>query len=102
MPNTIQETGTYFEIIASEYLNVSLQSSQEITVVLESVPKTISLILEASLGASSTELTVMGLESNTTYYKYGDSYKNEETILVNAKGSYTWIQNITKTHHIWL
>lgn len=100
LPGRTQGTGTYFEIKDSQYLNVTLSSTEEIKVILESVPKMISLSLEPSLTASSTRLTLSGLESNKTYYKFKDSYQNWvsfETI----DGTYTWDIDLTQSHHIW-
>ncbi len=97
----IEETGTHFEITDSEYLNVSLQSTEEITVLLESIPKTISLHIEASTSTNSSALTIKGLESNKTYYKYTDSYRNEEIITTDAEGKHTFSQELTLSHHIW-
>ena len=39
MPGRVEGTGTHFEITDSEYLNVTLESSEEIGLTLESVPQ---------------------------------------------------------------
>ncbi len=101
IPGRIQDTGTLFEITDSEYLNVSLESSEEITALLESAPKTISLIIESSESADSTDLTISNLETKKTYYKYEDSYKNEVEFVASKKGKYTWTQDLTESHHVW-
>jgi len=102
LPSGIAEgTGTHFEITNSEYLNVSLQSSEEITIRLESVPKTISLQIEASSVFTSTTLTLSGLEPGKTYYKYQDSYKNETQFTTSETGTYVFDQDLTKNHFIW-
>lgn len=100
MPGRVEGTGTYFEIQDSEYLNVFLQSTEEITILLESIPKTISLHIEASTSTNSTNLTIGGLEPNTTYYKFQDSYKNEAVFVSNGQGSYLWTQDLTQFHHL--
>jgi len=100
MPGRIEGTGTYFEITNSEYLNVSLQSTEEITVLLESIPKTISLNIEASTSSNFTNLTIGNLEPNTTYSKFEDSYKNEAVFVSNGQGSYSWTQDLTRFHHL--
>ncbi|OHA67752.1 MAG: hypothetical protein A3D59_03325 [Candidatus Wildermuthbacteria bacterium RIFCSPHIGHO2_02_FULL_47_17] len=65
------------------------------------MPKTISLITEASSVASSAELTILGLEPNAVYYKYEDSYKNEIVVLAAENGNHSWTQDTTQAHHIW-
>ncbi len=102
VPGRTEGTGTYFEIKNSEYLNISLQSIKEITILLESVFKTISLNIEASTLNSSTILTIEGLEPNKTYHKYEDSYKNEAVFVSDGSGSYSWTQDLTESHHIWI
>lgn len=98
----IEETGTYFEIKDSEHLNITLKSTAEIKVVLESIPRMISLIVEpTSKEINSTLLTIEGLEPNKIYYQYQDSYKNEIAFISNENGSYSWIQDLTQPHHIW-
>lgn len=102
IPGRMEGAGTYFEIKDSEYLNISLQSTEEITILLESVLKTISLHIEASTSTNSTTLTIGGLESNKTYYKFEDSYKNKAVFVSDNQGSYTWTQGLILPHHIWL
>lgn len=102
MPGRIEGTGNYFEIKDSQYLNIVLKSSEEIKVVLESIPRTISINIEASQIAISTNLTFENLEPNKTYFKYQDSYKNEAVFVSDENGSYSGTQDLTQSHHIWL
>ena len=97
----IEGTGTYFEIKNSEYLNITLKSTEEIKVALESIPRMISLNIEASSTTNSTILTLEGLEPNKAYYKYQDSYKNEIVFSADENGSYSWTQELSQSHHIW-
>jgi len=101
LPGVVEGTGTYFEITDSEYLDISLQSTEEITVRIESTPKTISLNLEASSVSGSTTLTLGDLEPSVLYSKFEDSYKNKVEFTANESGSYTWTQDLTKPHHVW-
>ena len=102
IPGRVEGTGTYFEIKDDEYLNIVLKSTEEITILLESVFKTISLNVKASISNSSTMLTIEGLEPNKTYHKYEDSYKNEAVFVSEESGSYSWTQDLTKSHHVWM
>ncbi|MFQ6056087.1 MAG: hypothetical protein ACE5J3_08920, partial [Methanosarcinales archaeon] len=101
IPGRIEETGTYFEIKDSEYLNVSLKSTEEINIILESIPRMISLNIESSSSAPFAKLTIEGLASSTTYYQYEDSYKNEAVFISSENGVYSWTQDLTQPHHIW-
>jgi len=100
IPGRIQGKGTYFEIKDSKYLNVSLFSEKEIEVSLESIPRMVSLILSSSTDTTTT-LTLKGFQPNKKYYKYEDSYKNGIEILTDETGSYTWLQDLSKPHHVW-
>ena len=102
-PGAAEATGTYFEIKDSQYLNVSLTSSAEVKVFLESIPRMISLNIEAvSAETASTTLTLEGLEPNKTYFKYQDSYQSGAVLISNETGIITWEQDLTQPHHIWL
>jgi len=97
----IEGIGTFFEIKDSQYLNISLKSTEEIKVVLESIPRMISINLESSSTSSSTIFTLEGLKPNKTYYRYQDSYKNGAVFVLDEIGSYSWTQDLSQAHHIW-
>lgn len=98
----VEKVGSYFEIKDSKYLNVILKSDEKIEVFLESVPKMISLNIKAVDNATSTILTIENLNSNKTYYKYGGSYRNEVVFVSDVNGNYSWKQDLTKPHHVWI
>jgi parallel beta-helix repeat protein len=95
----VEGNGTYFEISNSSYLNITLLSSENIYVILQSYPKTISYTIEGNCSANSTNITLMGFESNITYYQYqdGDLVGN---FTPDESGSYFYTQDITDSHHI--
>lgn len=94
--------GIYFEIKESEYLNVVLKSTQEIKARIESIPKLISLNIEASNDdIIPAILTIENLKPDTTYYKYQNSYKDKTVFVSDENGSYVWTQEINEPHHIW-
>lgn len=101
LPGRVEEIGTDFKIQGSEYLDVSLESTQEIKIILESIPRMISLDISSSTDSTTANLTLSALEPNKTYYKYQDSYKNEAVFVSDENGSYTWSQDLTQPHHIW-
>jgi parallel beta-helix repeat protein len=98
-------TGTFFEVVNSDYLNITLASSTEITIFLSSVPQMISMNISrpATVPAPyEATLTITGLLPLTVYYKYDDSYHNLDSILTDANGNYTWIQDLNEAHHVWI
>ena len=68
MPGTVEGTGTYFQVTDSEYLNVTLTSSEPVHLVLESVPEMVVMHIEAAEGASAAQITLGGFPPSTTYY----------------------------------
>jgi parallel beta-helix repeat protein len=101
IPGRIEGRGTHFEIKDSDYLNIILESEKEIEVVLESIPRMISLNIASSTEATTT-LTIRGLDPNKKYFKYEDTHKNETEFFSDERGNYFWIQDLTKPHYIWI
>ena len=102
MPGTIEGTGTYFEVTDSNYLNITLSSSEPVNLTLESVPQMVVMDIEAAEGAASTQITLTGFEPSTTYYKYEDDYHNEVAFTTDSSGSYTYAQDLTIPHHVFV
>lgn len=102
MPGTIEGTGTYFEVTDSEYLDIAMASSQPVHVRLESVPQMVVMHIEAAEGASSTLITLTGLAPATTYYKYQDDYHNEGAFTTDAGGNYSFSQDLTTPHLVFI
>ena len=102
MPGQVEGTGTYFEIADSEYLNVAVESSEVIHLRLESIPETIVMNITSANDATSTQLTLMGFEPSTTYYKYEDSYHNGSAIEMDAEGMYVYDQDLSEPHLIFI
>lgn len=97
-----ERVGNYFEIENSQYLNITLRSTEEIKIFLESIPKVISLNIKATKNdINYTELILGGLEPGKNYYKYQDSYKNKVVFISDDQGSYAWTQDLADPHHIW-
>jgi len=97
-----EREGNFCEITNSDYLKVTLESEEKIKIVFESIPKIITLdIATSSEAVSSTILKINGLEPNKTYFRYQDSFKNGVVFVSNENGSYSWYQDLTKSHHVW-
>jgi parallel beta-helix repeat protein len=102
MPGQIQGQGTSFEIKDSQYLNISLQSNEEIKVVLQSLPNMISIILEPVSSSSSSQMTVSGLAPLTNYYFYQDNLHNLIEFTSDEYGVYSYIQDISQPHIVFI
>ncbi|UCE18252.1 MAG: right-handed parallel beta-helix repeat-containing protein [Gemmatimonadota bacterium] len=102
MPGRVEGTGTHFEITDSEYLNITLESSEEIGLALESVPRMVTMFFDSSTSATSTTITLSGFTPATTYYKYEDNYHNLEEMTTDGNGSYTYIQDISAPHPVFI
>jgi parallel beta-helix repeat protein len=97
----VEGEGTDFELTNSPYLNVALTSSENVYIYLESLPRIVSLNIEAVDTATSTELTYSGFEPSTTYYRYQESYL-QETFTTDDTGSFIFTQDITTPHHVFI
>lgn len=102
IPGQTRGSGTYFEINHSDYLNVTLNSSEYINVRIRSVPEMITISLLESTATSSSSITLGGLLPGTTYYKYEDDYHNVLEFTTGAGGSYSYVQNISIPHVIFI
>lgn len=98
-----QGEGTHFQISDSDYLNVTLESVEVITLRMKSVPEMITMrIAPTSALATSTQITITGFLPHTTYYKYEDNYHNLAEILSDENGAYAYTQDISKSHRIFI
>lgn len=102
IPGRVEGTGTCFEITDSEYLNITLTSSQPISLVLASVPEMVTMEIESASGATSAEVTLEGFAPGTTYYKYEDDYHNEVAFTTDGGGAYAYVQDLSGPHHVFI
>jgi len=99
-PGLVQGTGNHFEITDSDYLNVVLDSSETIEVILTSVPRVVLIDVEAHASAGSTELSLGGLVPDTTYIMQNNGSPDTAEIISDADGNYAWTQDISQYHSI--
>lgn len=97
----IDAVSTYFEISDSTYLNITLASTEIIHAILESIQKMVSLSIESNSSATSTSLAFSGFEPDKTYYRYQDGNLTE-SFTTDSVGSYSYIQDISVPHHIFI
>ena len=96
--------GAHFEITDSGYLNIALGSSEEIKLRMESVANMVTIVLEppAFSIATSTTLMLSGFSPQTTYYLYEDSYENLTEFTTGEDGSYSYTQDISVPHIVFI
>ena len=102
MPGRLEGNGTHFEINNSEYLNITLDSSEPVHLILESIPEMVEMHIEAVSPATSTVITLSGFLPSTTYYKYEDNYHNLVTFTTDDNGNYTYTQDISTSHLVFI
>lgn len=102
IPGRVKGTGTYFEINDSQYLNITLDSVEPLKLVLESIPEMITMWIESTSGASSTQITLSGFLPLTTYHKYEDDYHQHIAFTTDADGNYTYLQDLSSAHFVFI
>lgn len=102
VPGRLEATGTHFELEDSEYLNITLDSSEPVHLMLESVPEMVTLHIEPASGVTSTDITLGGFLPSTTYYKYEDNYHNLVTFTTDNVGKYTYTQDMSESHLVFI
>ncbi|MFC1712146.1 NosD domain-containing protein [Candidatus Poribacteria bacterium] len=102
MSGRVEGTGTHFEITDSEYLNITLDSTEEIHLTLESIPEMVTMSIESASDATSTVMTLTGFLPLTTYYKYEDDYHNEVAFTTEGSGSYSYVQDLSAPHSVFI
>jgi parallel beta-helix repeat protein len=102
IPGTVEGSGTYFEVNDSNYLNITFESTELVNLVLESVPEMVVMDINAADGATSTAITLGGLEPLTTYYKYEDDYHNGVSFTTDDNGSCAYTQDLSQPHLVFI
>lgn len=90
-----------FEITDSDYLNIALQSSIPIEAAIRSAPKVVSVVIQSNT-VSPVQLTFSGFAPSKMYYRYDNSFKNETIFNTDSAGSFSFIQDLSQGHHIWI
>ena len=101
-PGTVEGVGVLFEVTDSEYLNVSLASTEMVAVYLSSVPSVIELRVEAADSALAAQLTLNGLVPGLEYHLYTDDLRNHAVMTSDEFGSLSWNQDLVEPHLLFL
>jgi parallel beta-helix repeat protein len=102
IPGRLEGTGTHFEITDSEYLNITLDSTEPVSLRLESVPQMVIMDIESAQGATSTQITLRGFSASTTFYKYEDDHHNGMAFTTDGVGGCTYAQGLSEPHHVFI
>jgi parallel beta-helix repeat protein len=102
LPGRVAGVGTQFQVIDSVYMNLDVDSSEAVNMSVESVPEMITIEIEPADGATSTVITVGGLEPFKTYYKYEDNYHNRSQVETDADGYCSYVQDLSKKHFVFI
>ncbi|MFA5830242.1 MAG: NosD domain-containing protein [Candidatus Paceibacterota bacterium] len=94
--------GTHFAITDSEYLNITLDSTETVDIKLTSIPKVITMMIEATTTVATTQITLSGLLKTATYYKYEDDYHNLTQFTSDNNGAYSYTQDISVRHFVFI
>lgn len=100
LPSIVHGEGTLFDISDSEYLNITIASTVTVSLRAESIPEAVTLDIAQSALASSTLLTISGLEPSKVYYKYEDTLDNKIALTADATGTLIFDQDLTSGHLI--
>lgn len=103
LPGTIEGVGNHFQVTDSSYLNITLDSSVTVDLTIQSVLHMVVMDIQVDQsGNASSQFTISGFLPNTTYYKYQDDYHNLDEFVTDSNGSYTYTQDISAAHHVFI
>lgn len=103
IPGTLNGEGSYFELTDSTYLNITLESTLPLRIILRSIPEIIDYSIEPSSdseSSKSSQITITGLNPNKMYYKYEDDSKNPISFTTDDTGRYIYTQDLSDPHLI--
>jgi len=102
IPGRVEGSGTDFVITDSDYLNITLHSTQPIKLVLDSAQQMVSLQVTAASGALSSDITMGGFSPQTTYHRYDDDLHNHTSFTTDIDGGYSFTQDLSGPHIIFI
>lgn len=102
MPGGLEANGAHFEVKDNRYLNITIDSSEPINLNIESLPGMVTMRLGSLSSATTTKIVMKGFAPKTTYQKYQDDYHTLVTFTTDDSGSYTYTQDISKPHFVFI
>ncbi len=98
----VNGTGTFFEVNNNNYFDVTLFSLVPISATLLVTGNMIECDIESAPDENSSIIIIFGMVPLATYYMYEDSYRNLTEFTANSNGNYTYKQDLSKPHHVWI
>ncbi|MGD8566008.1 MAG: NosD domain-containing protein [Candidatus Bathyarchaeota archaeon] len=99
-PEFLDANGTYFQLPDFDF---SIETTEIVHIMLRArTSDMISYYIENASLASSSEITLGNLSPLSTYYMYEDSYVNENVFTTDESGSYTYVQDLSQLHHVFI
>jgi len=95
----LDEVGTHFEL---QQFNIFITTDTKVHIRLFASSEMLSYLIENTSMATFTQLTLGTLKSLTTYYMYEDSYVNENVFTTDDVGSYTYTQDLSQIHQVFI
>jgi parallel beta-helix repeat protein len=102
MPGHLEGEGTHFEVTDSEYLNVTVDSTEPISIWLDSAPEIVSMVIEPIGAADTTLITISGLPPVTTLHKYQDGFDDHVVFTTDTSGVYGFEQDLSGPHDVFI
>ena len=95
----IDGIGTRFSITSDDCMDVTLRSTEEVHVLMESIHGSVSIFIERECSADTTDIELRSLPADTPYYRYQDG-QWQANMATSESGFLEWTQDITEEHHI--
>jgi len=95
----LDEVGTHFEL---QQFNIFITTDTKVHIRLFASSEMLGYLIENASMATFTQLTLGTLKPLTTYYIYEDSYVNENVFTTDDVGSYTYTQDLSQIHQVFI
>jgi len=95
---TDPESNVTFSLETTHHGNKSLYGRAD---TVTQNPKYIEMFFEEG-DTESTTATIHGLNPNSLYHLYKDSYENHQAFIADASGSHSFTQDTSNTRHVWI
>ena len=93
-PGFTEGVGTAFVLTNSEYLNITVTSTEVIQLTLESIPSVITMIFTPYGEATSSQIQLSGFSPGVNYYMYQDDNPSYVMFTADESGGYSYTQDL--------
>lgn len=95
-------TNTQFVIDDSAYHNITVTSTEIVSLRVTSSPSLITLRVHDDAATGSAAFTISGLPANETFYLYEDDLSSGTPVTTDAAGAFTYTQDLTRDHLVYI